>query len=151
MPPNDTYTGTGRRGRSAELFLASVLMDRRFKVFQPMVDNEGVDLLASNPAGSPLRIQSKQRDPESGTVHQLTIPKDRRLRELTHVYLHRGGIPPDEWWVVPFSDYLRLSYGETPAYSRGKPRKHRRQVRLNLSKRVRKAPCGFLKLRPSLS
>ena len=51
MPKDDTYTGTGRRGRAAELYLAAMLMDRRFKVFQPMVDDEGVDLFAINPVG----------------------------------------------------------------------------------------------------
>jgi hypothetical protein len=114
------------------MFLASILLDRRFEVYEPLVD-VAIDLLAYNPRGELLAIQSKQRDPETGSVHTIALPRDSRTRLPTHVYLHRGGIPPDEWWLVPFSVFRQLA-GPTKSYGKG-----RALIRLNLSAGTRKA------------
>jgi hypothetical protein len=129
--PAEVHAGASRRGRAAEVFLASLLLDHKFEVYEPLVD-VAVDLLAYNPRGNLLAIQSKQRDPDSGSIHQIALPRDSRTRLPTHVYLHRGGIPPDEWWLVPFNVFRKLA-GPARAYGKG-----RQLIRLNLSAATRK-------------
>lgn len=129
--PSEAFLGTPRRGRAAEMFLASLLLDRRFEVYEPLVD-VAIDLIAYNRRGNLLAIQSKQRNPDAGTIHQIALPRDSRARLPTHVYLHRGGIPPDEWWLVPFSVFKKL------ALPPSKNPKGRDLIRLNLSLETRR-------------
>jgi hypothetical protein len=129
--PSETHAGAPRRGRAAEMFLASLLLDHRFEVYEPLVD-VAIDLIAYNPRGNLLAIQSKQRDPDAGTIHQIALPRDPRARLPTHVYLHRGGIPPEEWWLVPFNVFRKLAL---PSRTTAKGRD---LVRLNLSATTRK-------------
>ena len=134
--PSESYAGAPRRGRVAELFLAALLLDHKFEVYEPLVD-VAIDLIAYNPQGHLLRIQSKQRNPDTGTIHQVQLPRDSHARLPTHIYLHRGGIPPVEWWLLPFDVFKDLAL-----HPRSNA-KGRELIRLNLSATTRKALLSF--------
>lgn len=101
ISPTDSHESS-TTGRVAELFLGSILLSNGFEVYQPVVD-VAIDYLAFNPKRSLLHIQCKSRSKDNATVFDLSLPKDKRATNPSHVFYMRGPADRAEYWIVPFA------------------------------------------------
>jgi hypothetical protein len=100
-------------GKIGETALINLLLASGFEVFAPVVD-KGSDVLAVNPAGHLLRIQSKCRSPEMDRLWDIRVGQRTRMGPPTHFFFAHGFPPHSDYWLVPAEIVGRVWF-RTPA------------------------------------
>jgi len=99
-------------GRIAELYFASLMLSNGYELYQPVVDI-AVDYLAKGKKDREVRFQCKSRSKVDATVFDLSLPKDKKVKNPTHVFYMRGPVQDCEFWIVPFPVVKKLAKKST--------------------------------------